>query len=98
MQSMLEAAKPSRTALGVAIRRASRQLYDSLPLVLEDPIAIPILGDIYRPALEDAAASINDRFHSRCERGLLPGTGMLKISSLRLSAGASGNMCCSAQG
>jgi methyltransferase (TIGR00027 family) len=62
MQSMLEAAKPSRTALGVAIRRASHQLYDSLPLVLEDPIAIPILGDIYRPALEDAAASINDRF------------------------------------
>jgi methyltransferase (TIGR00027 family) len=59
---MLEVAKPSRTALGVAIRRASHQLYDSPPLVLEDPIAIPILGNIYRPALEDAAASINERF------------------------------------
>jgi methyltransferase (TIGR00027 family) len=59
---MLEAAKPSRTALGVAIRRASHQLYDSSPLVLEDPLAVPILGAIYRSALEDAAASINDRF------------------------------------
>jgi hypothetical protein len=27
MESMLEAAKPSRTALGVAIRRASHQLF-----------------------------------------------------------------------
>jgi len=61
MESMLEAAKPSRTALGVAIRRASHQLYDSPPLVLEDPIAVRILGEDYRPALEEAAASINER-------------------------------------
>ena len=58
---MLEAAKPSRTALGVAIRRASHQLYDSSPLVLEDPIAIRILGEDYRPALEEATTSIHDR-------------------------------------
>jgi len=59
---MLEAAKPSRTALGVAVRRASHQIYDSPPLVLDDPIAVPILGEIYRPALEEAAASIHDKF------------------------------------
>lgn len=55
-------AKPSRTALGVAIRRASHQLYDSPPLVLNDPIAVPILGERYRPALEEAAASLDERF------------------------------------
>jgi methyltransferase (TIGR00027 family) len=62
MEIMLEAAKPSRTALGVAVRRASHQLYDSPPLVLDDPIAVPILGEIYRSALEDAGASIHERF------------------------------------
>src|SRR3984885_6333687 len=59
---MLEAARPSRTALGVAIRRASPQLYDSRPLVLDDPIAVSILGENYRALLEEAAASIHDRF------------------------------------
>ena len=57
-------AKPSRTALGVAIRRASHQLYDAPPLVLDDPIAIPILGERYRPALEEAAASIHESLFS----------------------------------
>src|ERR1700744_2927634 len=61
-ESMLEAPRPSRTALGVAIRRASHQLYDSRPLVLDDPIAVPILGETYRALLEEAAASIHDRF------------------------------------
>jgi methyltransferase (TIGR00027 family) len=61
MESVLEIAKPSRTALGVAVRRAAHQVYDSRPLVLDDPIAVPILGERYRPALEDAAASINER-------------------------------------
>lgn len=59
---MLESAKPSRTALGVAIRRAAHQIYDAPPLVFDDPIAVPILGEIYRSALEEAAASIHDRF------------------------------------
>jgi methyltransferase (TIGR00027 family) len=57
----LESAKPSRTALGVAVRRASHQIYDSPPLVLDDPIAVPILGEVYRSLLQEAAASINDR-------------------------------------
>lgn len=62
MMSFQGFAKPSRTALGVAIRRAAHQLYDSPPLVLEDPIAVPILGERYRPALEEAAASIGESF------------------------------------
>jgi len=58
----MEIARPSRTALGVAVRRACHQIHDSSPLVLDDPIAIPILGDTYRQAIDDSAASINDRF------------------------------------
>jgi len=37
-------ARPSRTALRVALRRAAHQLYDARPLVFEDPIAVAILG------------------------------------------------------
>ena len=40
----METGLPSRTALGVAIRRAVHQLLDKPP-VLNDPIAIPILGE-----------------------------------------------------
>ncbi|HZY61945.1 MAG TPA: class I SAM-dependent methyltransferase [Edaphobacter sp.] len=43
----MEHAKPSRTALRVAMRRAAHQLYDTAPLVLDDPIAVPILGHTY---------------------------------------------------
>jgi len=39
----MEQARPSRTALRVALRRAAHQLYDQ-PLVLDDPIAVPMLG------------------------------------------------------
>jgi methyltransferase (TIGR00027 family) len=39
----MQAAKPSRTALRVALRRAAHQIYDS-PLVFADPFAVPILG------------------------------------------------------
>ncbi len=37
-------ARPSRTALRVAMRRAAHQLYDAQPLVFDDPLAIAILG------------------------------------------------------
>jgi methyltransferase (TIGR00027 family) len=40
----MEQASPSRTALRVALRRAAHQLYDERPLVLDDPMAVPILG------------------------------------------------------
>ena len=47
----MQAAKPSRTALRVAMRRAAHQLYDAEPLVLDDPIAVPILGSAYADEL-----------------------------------------------
>ena len=40
----MESGVPSRTALRVALRRAAHQLYDAAPLVLDDPIAMRILG------------------------------------------------------
>ena len=40
----MDPARPSRTALRVALRRAAHQLYDSRPLVFDDPIAVRILG------------------------------------------------------
>jgi methyltransferase (TIGR00027 family) len=43
----MEPSRPSRTALRVALRRAAHQLYDAPPLVLDDPIAVPILGETY---------------------------------------------------
>ena len=47
----MQAAKPSRTALRVAMRRAAHQLYDAKPLVLDDPVAVPILGSAYAEEL-----------------------------------------------
>jgi methyltransferase (TIGR00027 family) len=47
----MQAATPSRTALRVALRRAAHQLYDAPPLVLDDPIAVPILGEAYAEEL-----------------------------------------------
>jgi methyltransferase (TIGR00027 family) len=40
----MDQARPSRTALRVAMRRAAHQLYDARPLVLDDPFAVAILG------------------------------------------------------
>jgi methyltransferase (TIGR00027 family) len=47
----MQDARPSRTALRVALRRAAHQLYDAKPLVFEDPIAVPILGNTYAEEL-----------------------------------------------
>lgn len=47
-------ARPSRTALGVARRRAAHQLLDR-PLVLDDPLALRIIGGDERGALESRA-------------------------------------------
>ena len=40
----MDSARPSRTALRVALRRAAHQVFDARPLVFEDPLAIRILG------------------------------------------------------
>jgi len=47
---MMEA-QPSRTALRVALRRAAHQIHDERPLVLEDPLAVRILGPEYAQEL-----------------------------------------------
>ncbi|MEO6910877.1 MAG: class I SAM-dependent methyltransferase, partial [Edaphobacter sp.] len=47
----MEPAKPSRTALRVAMRRAAHQIYDAKPLVFDDPIAVAILGKTYAEEL-----------------------------------------------
>jgi methyltransferase (TIGR00027 family) len=57
----MEAARPSRTALRVALRRAAHQLYDS-PVVFPDPIAVPILGSEYLPEVHRTATKLHKPF------------------------------------
>ncbi|HEY6377172.1 MAG TPA: class I SAM-dependent methyltransferase [Edaphobacter sp.] len=58
----MEPARPSRTALRVAMRRAAHQLYDAQPLVLDDPIAVPILGSEYLPEVHRTATKLHKPF------------------------------------
>jgi len=53
---------PSRTALRVAMRRAAHQIYDAKPLVFDDPIAVPILGNEYMPEIERTQFKLNKPF------------------------------------
>jgi methyltransferase (TIGR00027 family) len=53
---------PSRTALRVAMRRAAHQLYDAPPLVLDDPIAVPILGQEFLPEVHKTATKLEKPF------------------------------------
>ena len=55
----MQPAKPSLTAYGVAVRRATHQLYDAPPLVFADPFAVPILGPHGPARLEQAVADRN---------------------------------------
>ena len=50
----LHKGQASRTALGVALRRATHQVYDASPLVLNDPVAVPLLGSKYAKVLADS--------------------------------------------
>ena len=65
----MQKARASRTAVGVAIRRASHQLRDS-PLVFRDPVAVPILGETYSKPLNAAVTAFDDPF-SRGMRAFL---------------------------
>jgi methyltransferase (TIGR00027 family) len=58
----MQSASPSRTALRVAMRRAAHQLYDAQPLVLDDPIAVPILGQEYLPEVHKTATKLHKPF------------------------------------
>jgi methyltransferase (TIGR00027 family) len=53
---------PSRTALRVAMRRAAHQLYDARPLVLDDLIAVPILGQEFLPEIHKTATKLEKPF------------------------------------
>jgi methyltransferase (TIGR00027 family) len=53
---------PSRTALRVAMRRAAHQLYDAHPLVLDDPVAVPILGQEFLPEVHKTATKLEKPF------------------------------------
>jgi methyltransferase (TIGR00027 family) len=60
---------PSRTALHVALRRAAHQLHD-VPIVFDDPLAIPILGAVYAQQLRRTPLR-TDRPFSYSQRALL---------------------------
>jgi len=57
----MEEARPSRTALRVALRRAAHQLYDAKPLVLDDPVAVAILGEAYAEELQRTPTKVTRR-------------------------------------
>jgi len=59
----MKAGRASRTALRVAIRRAAHQLIDQ-PRVLEDPIAVRLLGDGYARDMERAMHSVARDFRA----------------------------------
>jgi methyltransferase (TIGR00027 family) len=65
----VELSKASQTALGVALRRAVHQLHDA-PLVLNDPVAVPILRAAYGERLQAMAEARDERF-SRSMRAFL---------------------------
>ncbi len=44
------------------MRRAAHQLYDAQPLVLDDPIAVPILGSEYLPEVHRTATKLHKPF------------------------------------
>jgi len=58
----MQSGQASRTALGVALRRASHQVYDAPPLVFQDPVAVPLLGRAYAKALAESRASLHQTF------------------------------------
>ncbi len=62
--------RPSRTALRVALRRAAHQIYDARPLILDDPIAVPILGSNYAEELRKTATRLH-KPHSVALRAFL---------------------------
>jgi len=44
------------------MRRAAHQIYDAQPLILEDPIAVPILGETYLPEVHRTATKLEKPF------------------------------------
>jgi methyltransferase (TIGR00027 family) len=59
----METGKASKTALGVAIRRAAHQLMD-VPPVLDDPIAVRLIGEGYRGQMGRASHPVGRDFRA----------------------------------
>lgn len=59
----MQSGQASKTALGVAIRRAAHQLVDHPP-VLDDPIALPLIGHIFPRRLERAQEFVARQFRA----------------------------------
>ena len=59
----METGKASKTALGVAIRRAAHQLMD-VPQVLDDPIAVRLVGPGYRGKIGRASHPVGRDFRA----------------------------------
>lgn len=59
----MQSGTPSRTALRVAIRRAAHQLADPPP-VLDDPIAVPLIGSGYQRDMERAMHKVGRDFRA----------------------------------
>lgn len=59
----MEPGQASKTALGVAIRRAAHQLVDQPP-VLVDPIALPLIGNVFPRRLERASEFVARQFRA----------------------------------
>jgi methyltransferase (TIGR00027 family) len=59
----METGKASKTALGVAIRRAAHQLVDAPP-VLDDPIAVRLVGSGYRGKMGRASHRVGRDFRA----------------------------------
>ena len=57
----LQKGQASRTALGVALRRAAHQMYDDAPLVQHDPIVVPLLQTRYASALADEQSRLQEQ-------------------------------------
>ncbi len=83
----MEAFRPSRTALRVALRRAAHQIYDAKPLVLDDPFAVPLLSRTYHQELQRTPRQ-SDRPHSRSLRAWLVARSRYAEDSLALSVAA----------
>ena len=83
----MEPSRPSRTALRVALRRAAHQLFDARPLILDDPIAVPLLGRAYHEELQRTPQR-PDRPHSRSLRAWLVARSRFAEDSLTASVAA----------
>jgi len=64
----MEDTRPSRTAMRVAMRRAAHQLFDAPPLVLDDPVAVRIIGS---EAAAQMTASAHRRLFARSARAFI---------------------------